>query len=99
MKMLTHLKRYMFMALKRLFRKLQNFLFLSKISSFTILFCVCPFHSKYCAENRCRAVFLMSDNEFSGIIYSLLRGRQTIFLTIFNTKFIVKCATKILKIG
>ena len=44
-------------------------------------------------------LFLTSDNEFSGIIYSLFRGRQTIFLTIFSTKFVVKCATKIFKIG
>ena len=44
-------------------------------------------------------LFLTSDNEFSGIIYSLFRGRLNIFLTIFSTKFVVKCATKILKIG
>ena len=44
-------------------------------------------------------LFLMSDNGFSGIIYRLFRGRQTIFLTIFSTKFVVKCATKILNIG
>ena len=44
-------------------------------------------------------LFLASDNEFSGIIYSLCRGRQNNFLTRFSTKFVVKCATKILKIG
>ena len=44
-------------------------------------------------------MFLTSDNEFSGIIYGLFRGRQNIFLTIFSTKFVVKCATKILKIS
>ena len=44
-------------------------------------------------------LFLMSDNEISEIIYSLFRGGQNIFLTIFITKFVVKCATKILKIG
>ena len=44
-------------------------------------------------------LFLTSDNEFSGIIYSLFRGKQNIFLIIFSTKFVVKCATKILKIG
>ena len=43
-------------------------------------------------------LFLMSDNEFSGIIYSLFRGRQNIFLTIFSTKFVIKCATEILKV-
>ena len=42
-------------------------------------------------------LFLTSDNEFLGIIYSLFRGTQNIFLTIFSTKFVVKCATKILK--
>ena len=44
-------------------------------------------------------LFLTSDNEFLGIIYSLFRDRQNIFLTIFSTKFVVKCATKILKIS
>ena len=44
-------------------------------------------------------LYLSSGNEFSGIIYSLFRGRQNIFLTIFSTKFVVKCAIKILKIG
>ena len=44
-------------------------------------------------------LFLTSDEKFLGIIYSLFRGRQNIFLTIFNTKFVVKYAIKILKIG
>ena len=44
-------------------------------------------------------LFLTSDNEFSGIIYSLCRGRQNIFLRIFSTKFVVKCTTKILRLG
>ena len=44
-------------------------------------------------------LFLKSDNEFSGISYILFRSRQNIFITIFGTKFVVKCATKILKIG
>ena len=43
-------------------------------------------------------LFLTSDNEFSGIMYCLFRGRQNIFPTVFSTKF-VKCATKLLKIG
>ena len=42
------------------------------------------------------ATIYVCNNEFSGIIYSLLSGRQNIFLTIFSTKFVVKCA--ILKI-
>ena len=44
-------------------------------------------------------LFLASDNEFSGISYSSFSGRQNIFLTIFSTKFVVKCETKIMKIG
>ena len=44
-------------------------------------------------------LFLTSGNEILGVIYSLFRGRKTIFLAIFSTKFVVKCATKILKIG
>ena len=46
--------------------------------------------------------FLMivtSENETLGIIYSLFRGKQNIFLTIFSSKFVVKCATKTLKIS
>ena len=31
-------------------------------------------------------LFLTSDNEFLGIIYSLFRGRQNIFLMIFSIK-------------
>ena len=34
-----------------------------------------------------------SENEISGVIYCLFRGRKTIFL-IFSTKLEVKCATK-----
>ena len=44
-------------------------------------------------------LFLTIDNEFSRIIYSLFGGKQNIFLTMFSTKFIVKYAAKILKIG
>ena len=40
-----------------------------------------------------------SGNKKSVIIYSLSRGRQNIFLTIFTTKIIVKCATIILNNG
>ena len=43
--------------------------------------------------------FLTSENEISGISDSLFRVRQNIFLTIFTTKFVVKCAINILKIG
>ena len=52
---------------------------------------ICNFYSN--------VLFLTSNNEFSGIIYSLFRGRQNIFLTIFSTKFVVKCAITNLKIG
>ena len=34
-----------------------------------------------------------------GIIYSLFRGRQNIILTIFRTKFVLKCVAKKLKMG
>ena len=44
-------------------------------------------------------LFLTSDEDVLGIIYSLFTGRQNIFLTIFSIKFVVKCATKILKIS
>ena len=54
-------------------------------------------------EAKCLIVvnvlFLTFHNESSGIMYSLFGGGQTIFLTIFSTKFDVKCAAKILKIG
>ena len=49
--------------------------------------------------NETNVLFLTFDSEFSGIMYSLFRGRQTIFLTIFSTKFVVKCAAKSLIIG
>ena len=39
-------------------------------------------------------LFSMSDNEFLGTIYRLFGGRQNIFITIFNTKFVVNCAAK-----
>ena len=48
---------------------------------------------------RINVLFVRSDNEFSRDIYSLFRGRQNIFLTLFRTKFVIKCAIKILKIG
>ena len=38
--------------------------------------------------------FLTSNNEFSGIIYSLFRGRQNIFLTIISTKFVINVQQK-----
>ena len=39
-------------------------------------------------------LFLTFDNEFSGIMYSLFGGRLTTYLTIFSTKFVIKCAAK-----
>ena len=39
-------------------------------------------------------LFLSFENEFSGIMYSLFGGRQTIFLSIFSTKFIVKSSAE-----
>ena len=50
-------------------------------------------------RNGTTVLFLTFDNEFSGIMYNLFRDWQNIFLTIFGTKFVVKCAAKILKIG
>ena len=44
-------------------------------------------------------LFLTTDDGFSGIMYSLFEDRKNIFLTIFSTKFVAKCAAKILKIG
>ena len=35
-----------------------------------------------------------SEIEILEIIYSLFRGSQNIFLTIFCTKFVIKCVTK-----
>ena len=43
-------------------------------------------------------LFLSFDDEFSWIMYSLFGCRQNIFLIIFSTKFVVKCAPEILKI-
>ena len=51
------------------------------------------------SNTETNVLYLTFDNEFSGIMYSLFGGRQNIFLTIFSTKFVVKCAAKILKIG
>ena len=36
-------------------------------------------------------LFVTTENEISWIIYSLFRGKQTIYLTLFSTKFVVKC--------
>ena len=44
-------------------------------------------------------LFLTFDNGFSGITYNLFGGKQNIFLTIFSTKFVIKCAANKLKIG
>ena len=41
---------------------------------------------------------LALENEFSEIIYTFFGGRQTIFSTIFGTKFVIYAA-KILKTG
>ena len=49
-------------------------------------------------QDLINVLFLTSENTISRIIYSLFRERQTIFIIIFRTKFVVKCATKILKI-
>ena len=43
-----------------------------------------PFHK------HVNVLFLTSETEISGIIYSLFRDRQNIFLTIFCTKSVVK---------
>ena len=43
-------------------------------------------------------LFFTSENVISGIIYSYEVGK-IIFLTLLSTNFVVKCATKILKIG
>ena len=55
--------------------------------------------SLYSAKKSVYVLFFTSENEIPGIIYSLFRGRQNISLTILSTKFVVKCETKILKIG
>ena len=44
-------------------------------------------------------LLLTSENDISVIFYSLFSGRQNNFLTIFSTKFVVKCAAENLKIG
>ena len=53
------------------------------------------FHYSYSYSN---VLFLTSENEISGLIYSLFRGRQNIFLPIVRSK-VVKCAANILKVG
>ena len=40
-------------------------------------------------------LILALENEFSEIIYIEFGGRQTIFSTVFGTKFVVLCAIKI----
>ena len=57
-----------------------------------------PFHPTL-SPPTCNVLFLSSENAILGIIYSLLRSRQNIFLSLFSTKFVIKCATKILKIS
>ena len=52
---------------------------------------------KSCAHIKLMC-FLSFDNEFSQIMYSLFGGKQTIFLTLFSTNFVIKCAAKNLKI-
>ena len=44
-------------------------------------------------------LFLTSENEILGTIYNLFRDKQNIFLPILRSKFVVKCAAKLLKIG
>ena len=54
--------------------------------------------TKYCTWYTVLLVLIFTyENKFSGIIYSLFRGRQHVFLPIFGTKFVVKVATNILK--
>ena len=48
----------------------------------------------YNYNNKTNVLFLTADNEFSWVMYSLFGGRQNIFLTVFSTKFFVKCAAK-----
>ena len=52
-----------------------------------------------CSGSNIIVFFLTSENEIAGIIYSLFRGRQNTFLTVFSTKCVLKYATKNLKIG
>ena len=64
-----------------------------------IIFCFLEGSYHHFSENGWYNVpFWTFENEISRIIYSLFRGRQNIFI-IYITKFVVKCATKILKIG
>ena len=53
----------------------------------------------HCFSKRLNVLILTFGHEFSGIIYRFFRGKQTIFLTVFCTKFVIKCAAKVLKIG
>ena len=52
------------------------------------------FESDLCPNPYPNVLFLTFDNEFSGIMYSLFGGRQTMFLTMFSNKFVVKCVAK-----
>ena len=45
-------------------------------------------------EITTNVLFLTSEKESLGIIHWLFSGRQNIFLIIFSTKFVVKCAKK-----
>ena len=64
-----------------------------------LLQCIVWGSTWYNRSSKQNVLFLTSENETSGIICSLFRARQTISFAIFSTKFVVKCATKILKIG
>ena len=44
-------------------------------------------------------LFSTSANTNPQIIYSLFRGKQHIYLSIVRSKYVVKCISKILKIG
>ena len=49
--------------------------------------------------STCINVYILApENAFPEIIYAFFGGRQNIFLTILDTKFVVICAAKILKI-
>ena len=52
---------------------------------------------KHFHVSNSNVLFLTSESAISGIMYSLLWGRHNIFLTLFITKFVVKCATKFWK--
>ena len=70
---------------------------LGRVAQYSCFFVKCQtalFRNKVYTRYFSNVLFLTCDNEFSGKIYSIFRGRQNIFLTIFSTKFVVKCATK-----